>query len=221
MAIGLGRLFGFRFEENFNYPFICTTISEFWQRWHISLGSFFRDYLLYVPIFGRMRRYGGLFLVWFCTGLWHGASWNYVIWGLYFGLFIFLETLLGKKKIKKIPVIIRHIYTKFVIVIGFAIFYFTDMQQMGVFFKCLFGFAGNGFMNEFSSVYMMNHIFLVAISFLCALPLAAYIRRKMEARLVTQALSYTVQGIWALMLFVFSSFLLVSASNHPFLYTQF
>ena len=88
MAIGLGRIFGFHFDENFKYPFICKDVSEFWQRWHISLGSFFRDYLLYIPIFGKRRKYGGLFLVWFCTGLWHGASWNYIIWGLYFGAFI-------------------------------------------------------------------------------------------------------------------------------------
>jgi len=84
IAIGLGRIFGFHFDENFKYPFICKSITEFWQRWHISLGSFFRDYLLYVPIFGRRRKYGGLFLVWFCTGLWHGASWNFIFWGLYF-----------------------------------------------------------------------------------------------------------------------------------------
>ncbi|MBR7062295.1 MAG: MBOAT family protein, partial [Clostridia bacterium] len=104
MAIGIARIFGFHFEENFNYPFMCKSIAEFWQRWHISLGTFFKDYLLYVPIFGKMRRYGGLFLVWFCTGMWHGASWNYIIWGLYFGVFILIETLLGKKRLKKIPV---------------------------------------------------------------------------------------------------------------------
>ena len=91
IAIGLGRIFGFHFDENFNYPFICKSVSEFWQRWHISLSSFFRDYLLYLPIFGKRRKYGGLFLVWFCTGLWHGASWNFVVWGLYYGLFIFIE----------------------------------------------------------------------------------------------------------------------------------
>ncbi len=110
MAIGLGRIFGFHFDENFNYPFICKDVSEFWQRWHISLSTFFRDYLLYIPIFGKRRKYGGLFLVWFCTGLWHGASWNYVIWGLYFGVFIFLEQLMGKKRMRKIPVAVRHIY---------------------------------------------------------------------------------------------------------------
>ncbi len=221
MAIGIGRLFGFHFEENFRYPFICTTISEFWQRWHISLGSFFRDYLLYVPIFGRIRQFGGLFLVWFCTGLWHGASWNYIIWGLYFGLFIFIETKIGKKKIKKIPLVIRHIYTKFVILIGFGIFYFTDMERLGTFLKCLFGFAGNGFLNEYSSFYMMNNMFLVVLALLCTFPFSSFIRKKMEHRLATSAITYFISALWAIFILIFASIMLVNATNNPFLYTQF
>lgn len=221
MAIGLAGLFGFKFEENFSYPFICKSISEFWQRWHISLGSFFRDYLLYVPIFGRMRRYGGLFLVWFCTGLWHGASWNYVIWGLYFGLFIFLESLLGKKRMKKIPVVIRHIYTKIVILIGFGIFYFTDLSKLGVFLKGLFGMHGQGFYHEFSTNVMVQNIVLVGIALVCTFPFAPWLKRKMEKRPLTSGVSYVATGLWAFMLFVFATILLVNATNQPFLYTQF
>ncbi|MBR5858950.1 MAG: MBOAT family protein, partial [Clostridia bacterium] len=122
MAIGIGRVFGFHFDENFRHPFMCRSISEFWQRWHISLGSFFRDYLLYLPIFGKRRAVLSLFLVWFTTGLWHGASWNYVIWGLYFGIFIFIETKIGKKNLKNAPTLLMHIYNKLVILIGFGIF---------------------------------------------------------------------------------------------------
>ena len=221
MAIGIARLFGFRFEENFRYPFVCTTISEFWQRWHISLGSFFRDYLLYVPIFGKMRVYGGLFLVWFSTGLWHGASWNYVIWGLYFGLFILLETKIGKKKIKKIPVVIRHIYTKFVIVLGFGIFYFTDLGRLGYFFKCLFGFAGNGFVHAFSSVYMMNNLILVLMGLLCIFPWIPFFKKKLESRTRFMVMTECVCGVLLLALFVLSSIILVNSTNQPFLYTQF
>ena len=143
IAIGLGRIFGFHFDENFKYPFICKTISEFWQRWHISLSSFFRDYVLYLPIFGKRRKYGGLFLVWFCTGLWHGASWNFVFWGLYYGMFIFFEMLIGKKRMKKMPVPLAHIYTKLVIFIGFGIFYFENLGSLGTFFKALVGANGN------------------------------------------------------------------------------
>ena len=161
MAIGMGRIFGFHFDENFNYPFICKDVSEFWQRWHISLSTFFRDYLLYVPIFGKRRKYGGLFLVWFCTGLWHGANWNYIIWGLYFGLFIFLETKIGKKKMKKIPLATRHIYNKIVIIIGFGIFYFEDFGKLGNFFKNLIGLNGNGLTDTYSSLAFSNNFYLI------------------------------------------------------------
>ena len=122
IAIGLGRMFGFHFNENFNYPFICKTISEFWQRWHISLSSFFRDYLFYAPIFGRPRKYFNLFLVWFSTGMWHGASWNFIFWGLYFGIFIFIETLIENKEIKKGNKIWSHVYRRLIIMVGFGIF---------------------------------------------------------------------------------------------------
>ncbi len=99
MAIGMGWMLGFHFDENFRYPFVSRSIAEFWQRWHISLGTFFRDYFCCIKadFFGKRRKYVSLFLVWFCTGFWHGASWNYILWGLYFGLFIFIETLVGKK----------------------------------------------------------------------------------------------------------------------------
>ncbi len=221
MAIGIARMFGFRFEENFRYPFVCTTISEFWQRWHISLGSFFRDYLLYVPIFGKMRIYGGLFLVWFSTGLWHGASWNYVIWGLYFGLFILLETKIGKKRMKKIPKLIRHFYTKIVIILGFGIFYFTDLGRMGTFFQSLFGLSGNQFVDTFSSTYMMNNLILVLLGLICIFPWVPFFQKKLEKRSWTLGIAQCVCGILLLALFVFASIILVNSTNQPFLYTQF
>ena len=133
MAIGIARLFGFHFEENFNYPFLCRNIQEFWQRWHISLGTFFRDYLLYVPLFGKRRKYASLFLVWFCTGFWHGASWNYILWGLYYGCFVFMEEKLGRKKLKAWPVWWKHLYSMLVVVVGFGIYYFTDVKRIGQF----------------------------------------------------------------------------------------
>ena len=130
MAIGMGWMLGFHFDENFRYPFVSRSIAEFWQRWHISLGTFFRDYLLYVPIFGKRRKYVSLFLVWFCTGFWHGASWNYILWGLYFGLFIFIETLVGKKRMKRIPAPLAHLYALLVIVVGFGIFKFENLTDL-------------------------------------------------------------------------------------------
>ena len=137
MAIGMGRILGFHFNENFNYPFLTRDVTEFWQRWHISLGSFFRDYLLYIPVFGKRIPTLNLFIVWFCTGLWHGASWNFVFWGLYFGIFIYIERLVGKKRMKKIPLAVKHIYNKIVIILGFGIFYFEDAHKLLDFFRNL------------------------------------------------------------------------------------
>lgn len=221
MAIGLGRLFGFHFDENFRHPFLCKDITEFWQRWHISLGTFFRDYLLYIPIFGKRRAYGGLFLVWFCTGLWHGASWNYIIWGLYFGIFICFERLLGKKRIKQIPVAVRHIYSKIIIVIGFGIFYFEKLPQLGQFFKNLIGVGGNGFIDEFTKLSVANNLYLLIGAVICCFPVVETLEKlakKSEGRqLAFGVLQAACNGV----LLVTSSILLVDATNNPFLYFRF
>ena len=221
MAIGLGRIFGFHFDENFNYPFICKDVSEFWQRWHISLSTFFRDYLLYVPIFGKRRKYGGLFLVWFCTGLWHGASWNYIIWGLYFGMFIFIEQLIGKKKMKKIPLIVRHIYNKIVIIIGFGIFYFEDLSRLGDFFKNLIGLNSNSFIDEFTKLSVTNNLYLIIIAVICCFPVAKVIQNLAKKNI---GFSYTIAASRVavnIALLLVSSILLVDATNNPFLYFRF
>lgn len=221
IAIGLGRLFGFHFEENFNYPFVCKSISEFWQRWHISLGSFFRDYLLYVPIFGRRRKYGGLFLVWFCTGLWHGASWNFILWGLYYGLFILIETLVGKKRMKKMPKILAHIYTKAVIIVGFGIFYFESLPSLGNFFKALVGFGG-GLTNAVANSLFMQYVFLFAAAIILTFPIAAAIKKRASQSGAAATAAVSVLGIVcnAVMLLL-SSVLLLNSTNNPFLYFRF
>lgn len=221
IAIGLGRIFGFHFDENFNYPFMCRTISEFWQRWHISLGSFFRDYLLYVPIFGKRRKYGGLFLVWFCTGLWHGASWNFVLWGLYYGLFVFIETLIGKKKMKKLPAVIAHIYTKAVIIIGFGIFYFESMPAMGRFFKAIVG-LGKG-TNTVAFNIFMQYVFLFAAAVLFSIPTVKFIKDKAKQKGGASA-EATLSAVGIAVnagLLILSSILLLNATNNPFLYFRF
>ena len=221
IAIGLGRIFGFHFDENFNYPFICKDVSEFWQRWHISLSTFFRDYLLYVPIFGKRRKYGGLFLVWFCTGLWHGASWNFIIWGIYFGLFIFIEQIIGKKKMKKIPIVVRHIYNKIVIIIGFGIFYFEDLGRLGSFFKNLVGLNGNGFIDEFTKLAFTNNLYLIIAALLCSFPIAKLIEKAARKSAVA-AYAVSVSKIAVnLSLILVSSIMLVDATNNPFLYFRF
>ena len=221
MAIGLGRLFGFHFDENFRYPFLCKDITEFWQRWHISLGTFFRDYLLYIPIFGKRRAYGGLFLVWFCTGLWHGTSWNYIIWGLYFGIFICFERLLGKKRIRQIPVAVRHIYSKIVIVIGFGIFYFEKLPQLGQFFKNLIGVGSNGFIDEFTKLSVENNLYLLIGAVICCFPVVETLEKLAKKSEGRQLAFGVLQAACNGALLVTSSILLVDATNNPFLYFRF
>lgn len=221
IAIGLGRIFGFHFDENFKHPFICKDITEFWQRWHISLSTFFRDYVLYLPIFGKRRKYGGLFLVWLCTGIWHGASWNYIFWGIYYGLFVFLEMKIGKKKMKKIPLVIRHIYSKFIIIIGFAIFYFEDLGKLGTFFKTAFGFSGHGFIRLAEKISFVNNMYLLLIAVICCFPVIQQLRKLSGKNFALKTLAkFSVTFVSALLL-ILSSIMLVDSTTNPFLYLRF
>ena len=221
MAIGMGRIFGFHFDENFNHPFICKDVTEFWQRWHISLSTFFRDYLLYVPIFGKRRKYGGLFLVWFRTGLWHGASWNFIIWGLYYGLFVFIEMKIGKKNMKKIPIVLRHIYNKLVIIIGFGIFYFEDLGKLGTFIRTLFGFGGNGFINSIDKMSFVNNMFLIILAVICTFPIINIFKKLSEKNYTANVvISFSTTWVCAFLLLL-CSLLLVNSTNQPFLYFRF
>ncbi len=221
MAIGIAKLFGLDFDENFNYPFMCRSISEFWQRWHISLGTFFRDYLLYLPIFGKRRKYASLFLVWFSTGLWHGASWNYIIWGLYFGLFILIEQLITKKRLKKIPTVIMHIYTKLVIIIGFGIFFFTDFSKLGDFLKNLIGLNGNALADVYVKSSITNNIWLIAAAILFCFPIIPKIKKfsqKSESLTAVYSVSEIIINI--ILLIVCTIFLTLQTRN-PFFYANF
>lgn len=227
MAIGIARLFGFRFKENFNYPFLCNTISEFWQRWHISLGTFFRDYLFYVPLFGKRRKYATLFLIWFCTGFWHGASWNYIIWGLYYGCFVFMEEKIGRKKLKAWPAWWKHVYCMLVIITGFGIYYFTDVRQIGQFLVHLTGVSairqGSGIVDIMTWTSFKNNLFLILVSVVACFPIVPRLKKK-----VTESRNdsvYTAAKIGAVVICVFflvvSSIMLVDSTNNPFLYWNY
>ena len=131
MAIGLGHMFGFTYVENFNYPYISKSITEFWRRWHISLSTFFRDYV-YIPLGGNRRhQLRNMFIVWALTGLWHGASWNFVLWGLYYFVFLAIEKLFLGKFLEKLPAVVGHAYALFIIVVGWVFFYFDDVSRLG------------------------------------------------------------------------------------------
>ena len=221
IAIGLGRIFGFKFNENFNYPFICRNITEFWQRWHISVGSFFRDYLLYLPVFGKRRPYFNLFLVWFSTGLWHGASWNFIFWGLYYGIFIFIEQKIGKKRMKKIPGVISHIYSKLIIVVGFGIFHFESMGALGNYFKALVGANGAGLIDSVTKVTFMNNIWLFAAAVLFSVPVVQKVKELMSKNKGTLVAANSLGVLLNAGLLVVCSLLLVDTTNNVFLYFNF
>lgn len=219
MAIGLGRMLGFRFEKNFDYPYISRTITEFWRRWHISLGSFFRDYL-YIPMGGNRRhQFFNILVVWFLTGMWHGASWNFILWGLYFGLIVALEkyTILRWK----VPGWLLHLYSLVLVVLGWGIFYFVDFSQMTAFFPILFGKAEA--LSDFTVRSALTSRFWLWIAALvCCLPLGRWIRDLVgEKRAFGRSVLSILKLVFSVALLTVSVALLVGATNNPFIYTRF
>ena len=172
-------------------------------------------------MFGIRNKYLSLGLVWLCTGIWHGASWNYILWGLYYGLFILIETRIGKKKMRRIPLWLRHVYNKLVIIIGFGIFYFEDTAKLGLFFRNISLFNANGFLSQTEQMSAANNLFLLIAAVICTFPLlelpARIAQRSPAAR---TAVSVTGTVLCAALL-VLSSILLVDATTQPFLYYRF
>ncbi|MCH5193514.1 MAG: MBOAT family protein [Oscillospiraceae bacterium] len=226
MAIGLGRCFGFHFDENFNYPYISRTITDFWRRWHISMGSFFRDYV-YIPLGGNRRHQPlNLLIVWFLTGLWHGASWNFVLWGLYFGVILIIEKYALLKIADKIPKVILHIYSLFLIIFGWVIFYFEDFSRLGRFIKILFGAGGNRLWDILTGSELAGNAYLLVVSVICCLPIAHLIRdsykESMKRKNAASAVVLTMgKTLCAFAILAVSTLLLIRNTNNPFLYYRF
>ena len=227
MAIGLGKMFGFNFLENFNYPYISQTVSEFWRRWHISLGSWFRDYV-YIPLGGsrvsKPKLYRNLFIVWFLTGMWHGASWTFIIWGLYFGLFIALEKAFLEKLLYKMPKMLRHIYLLLIVIIGWVFFRSENIGQAFDFLKVMFGMNSNELVNNSFNMYMIDYWYILLASIVLSTPIVKKIKSiitKINKNAFNNDIAYLLHGVslGAYMLIVVV--MLCSSSYNPFLYFRF
>ncbi|MGL5346728.1 MAG: MBOAT family O-acyltransferase [Peptostreptococcaceae bacterium] len=220
MAIGLGKMFGFTYMENFNYPYISKSATEFWRRWHISLGSFFRDYV-YIPLGGnRKHMILNLFAVWFLTGIWHGASWNFIIWGLYFGILVYLEKKFILKLLKKLPTFISHIYLMLIVIIGWTIFYFTDMNSVFEYLKILFGLSNNAFTNSEINLVITNNIYWIIIAIIASTPVVKLLKQiieDMNLNHIGQASNVVINVI----IVITCTSMLIANSYNPFLYFRF
>ena len=224
MAIGLGRMFGFDFLENFNYPFISKSIKEFWRRWHISLSSFFRDYV-YIPLGGnrvsRGRWIFNLLIVWSLTGLWHGDSWNFILWGLYFALLLIIENLFLQNILSKLPALIQHIYAKFFIIISFVIFNNENIKDLWSSLYNMFNFRGLDLYNNFSTYYLKSYTVLLIVSVIGATPILKNIIQKINKNVTGQKVISTINPILNIVLLVVVTAYLIDGSFNPFLYFRF
>lgn len=215
MAIGLGRMFGFDFPENFKHPYAATSVADFYRRWHISLGKFFRDYV-YIPLGGnRKMQDRNIFIVWALTGLWHGASWNFVIWGVYFGVFMILEKY-AASLLRITPRFVKHFYTLVLIIFSRSIFYYVDFEELKRFWSQLF--SGNYTMSQGMSLDLLNHVFLLSLAIILCIPWDEMIPSA-ESRL--RPIYRWVSLPMVILMVAVSTVMLVGDTYNPFIYFRF
>lgn len=220
MAIGMGKIFGFRFLENFNYPFISRSITEFWRRWHISLGSWFRDYV-YIPLGGNrvkpLRHIVNILVVWCLTGLWHGAAWTFMAWGLYFGVLLIVEKLFLKKHLEKLPAVFQHSYVLILVLISFVLFNADSFTMALDDLKLMFGLGGLPFMSEDTLYNLSSYCVLLVAALIGATPLVKRLAEKLKGR----RFSFILEAVTVAVILVLSTAYLVDGSFNPFLYFRF
>ena len=219
MACGLGNMMGFEFLKNFNYPYIAKSITDFWRRWHISLSTWFKEYV-YIPLGGNRkgvkRQILNLLIVWGLTGLWHGAAYNFVLWGLYYGLLLILEKFVLKKFLDRLPSFVQHIYTLFIVIIGWGLFYFSDVGQLGEFMVDLFNF-GNGICGDQAFNLIMSNLPMLIIAAVASTPLAAMLYNRFEHT----RFMWIPETLYCMGVLAVSTASLVNQSYNPFLYFRF
>ncbi len=222
MAIGIGKILGFNFPENFNYPYIATSITDFWHRWHITLSTWFKEYV-YIPLGGnRVKWYRhiiNLLIVWLLTGLWHGASINFLLWGLYYGMFLIIEKYLLKNILDKTPNFIKHIYSLIIIVIGWTIFYNTNLNNLIDTFKAMIGYYGFGNIKVF--LYTKSFTVVNIIALLSGIILSTPIFNKIDTKLANNNVYAVIKDITLIILFIICIVYLISGTYNPFIYFRF
>ena len=221
MAIGVGRMMGFHYPENFNYPYIATSVTDFWRRWHITLSSFFRDYI-YIPLGGNRVSKGrwilNMMIVWLLTGLWHGAAWNFIFWGLYFGAILILEKLFLQKALEKLPVI-RNLYVIIIFIFGWVIFRAESVAHIGEITASMFGANGAGSFTWLAEqdIVQLPHLLALAVGIICSMPASKYVKKFFESSYVGV---YFID-IATVIALVFCVFSLAVGSYNPFIYFIF
>ncbi len=220
MAIGLGRLFGFSFPENFNYPYISQSVTEFWRRWHISLGSWFRDYV-YIPLGGnrcsRAKWIRNILVVWLLTGFWHGAAWSYIVWGLYFAVFLLLEKLCIGKLLGRLPTAVRVVYTLLVLLFGFVIFSADSLSAALISIKGMLGVGIGAATDSVTLYYLSSFAVLLLVSTVGATPLP----KQLAQNLCRTRLGATLEPLFCIAVLTVSTAYLVEGTFSPFLYFRF
>ena len=224
MAIGLGRVFGFHFLENFNYPYISKSVTEFWRRWHISLGTWFRDYV-YIPLggnrVGKLRHTLNILIVWGLTGFWHGAEWNFIIWGLYYGVILLIEKTFLLGVFEKIPSAFRHIYTLFLTVIGFTIFNSNGMGGVAESLSAMFGVSGLALYNAEALYYLASYAVPILLAVLLSTPLAKKICAHIENKAAGDIAMAVVKPVCYIAILLVCTASLIDGSFNPFIYFRF
>ena len=225
MAIGMGYMLGFHFNENFNYPLSSISVTDFWRRWHISLSTWFRDYV-YIPLGGNRKgiakQLRNMAVVWFLTGLWHGAAWNFVLWGIYYGILLALEKFVWGKGLAKLPKLVQHVYAVLIVVFGFVIFTFDDMGALGSYLSSMFGVAGNPIWGTEVLWYLGNYSVVLLIACILSFPVYPWIKAKIEnAGTTIVNISSVLSMLGFVALFLLSTAYLVNDTYNPFLYFRF
>ena len=226
MAIGLGNIFGFKFMENFNYPYISKSITEFWRRWHISLSTWFRDYV-YIPLGGNrvssIKFLRNIIVVWFLTGLWHGAAWNFVAWGLYYGILLIIEKFIIGKYIKKLPNIFQHIYTMSFVILGWLLFRSESLSYAFEYFKIMIGQNNTSLISPKAIYYLVEYKFELGLAFIASIPLYPMITEKInsEDSLSKKIIQRYGKPIILMGLLAINTMYLINSTFNPFIYFRF